>query len=288
MSRAKKFIKNILFKSECSINTEQLENGSNGAMNPNLNANTDIIPIEVDNQNHYRMGDFSCDDIFICGWPKSGNTWVQRIMSCLYWGIDPHMATDQICQTLQPDVHANSYYKRFITPMIFKSHFLPLPEYKRVIHLVRDGRDATLSYWHFLKNEIKDLEISEIFKMEENLFPSSWQNHCREWVKNPYDSEILVVRYEDLLHDPVNTLKKVCDFIGVVRSESTIKYIASNLSIQNLRNLTNKHGWNGSSPLLNNFFRKGISGSHKSEVPCDVIENYNRSAGDMLEKFGYL
>src|SRR5262245_49052900 len=69
------------------------------------------------------------NDVFVVGYPKSGNTWFQYIVSALVYGVDPEATPDSVIQELVPDVHAKSFYKRFATPTYFKSHDLPTPEH---------------------------------------------------------------------------------------------------------------------------------------------------------------
>src|ERR1017187_5491754 len=73
------------------------------------------------------------EDIFIVGYPKSGNTWIQNMVAGVVFGVNPVLTPDTLIQDLVPDVHYRLYYKRYGTPMFFKSHHLPRPEYKRVI-----------------------------------------------------------------------------------------------------------------------------------------------------------
>jgi hypothetical protein len=53
-------------------------------------------------------------------------------------------------QDLVPDVYYTKFYKRYFTPTFFKTHDLPKPQHRRVIYLVRDGRDAMVSYFHHI------------------------------------------------------------------------------------------------------------------------------------------
>src|SRR5437016_2347879 len=94
-----------------------------------IRALTGLIPIR----------EFSEDDVFIVGYGKSGNTWFQNLASAVTYGVDPRYAPDTLIQELVPDVDYKHFYKRFKTPMFFKSHHLPNHDYKHVVYLLRDG-----------------------------------------------------------------------------------------------------------------------------------------------------
>jgi len=80
----------------------------------------------------------------------------------------------------------------------------------KVIFMVRDGRDATLSEMKRLGNY--DDAIKSWLKI--NTKASHFFN----------DSRVLVVKYEDLVSDLKSTCLKVCDFLGVNYSESMLTY----------------------------------------------------------------
>jgi hypothetical protein len=74
--------------------------------------------------------------------PNLGIPGFQDIVAGLAFGALPEFIPPLLVQDLVPDVFAAPHYKRYATPMFFKSHALPTPDYKRVVYLLRDGRDA--------------------------------------------------------------------------------------------------------------------------------------------------
>src|SRR5438093_1486020 len=87
------------------------------------------------------IGEYEADDIFVVGYPKSGHTWFQNLLVGIVYGMDNRYAPDSLIQDLVPDVHYKKYYRRYMRPMFFKSHMFPTQQYKRVVYLLRDGRD---------------------------------------------------------------------------------------------------------------------------------------------------
>jgi hypothetical protein len=94
--------------------------------------------------------DFNPSDMFVAGYPKSGNTWVQYMMAGVLFGVDTRLAPDSLIQDLVPDVYFKRFYRRYLSSMFFKTHDLPKPNYRKVIYFVRDGRDVMVSYFSSL------------------------------------------------------------------------------------------------------------------------------------------
>lgn len=234
------------------------------------------------------VGEFAESDVFLCGWVKSGNTWCQRLLSGVYWGIDTAVLTDQLAQSLVPDVHFKKFVQRFSPTMIWKSHHLPQPSYRRVIHLVRDGRDAMLSYWHMQRQAEPGLTLEAMFSSGDRRWHASWERHCSEWSRNPFDAEMIRIRYEDLLADPMPQLRSIADFLGRPKSDEKLLEIYRGASLSNMRKVAETTGWaNPDTRLTTNFLRRGKAGSWKEEVPPELVEEFNRKAARILVEFGY-
>ncbi len=229
-------------------------------------------------------------DIFIVGYPKSGNTWMQNLIAGVVYHLDPEHLSDFLLLDLVPDVHSCRYYRRHQTPMFFKTHHLPRAEYRRVIYLLRDGRDVMVSYYHHLRALNGDaVDFSEIVRTGQHLYPSKWHDHVSAWRSNPFGAEILTVRYEDLLENPVSQLRRVCDFAGIERSEQFLETVSRKSSFAKMREKEEKSGWaNPEWPTSRFFVRRGEVGSFKDEMPENVLSVFLAQAGDILRACNYL
>ncbi|WP_340102798.1 sulfotransferase domain-containing protein [Rhodohalobacter sp. 8-1] len=213
---------------------------------------------KIENQKFVPITDTKESDIFIAGYPKSGNTWMQNLVAGLLYGIDPVFLPDRLTQELIPDVHGKQYYKQFLDFTCFKTHNLPQPEYRRVIHLVRDGRDAMVSYYNMNKANGKNYSFEEMVVDGKGIFPSKWHKHCLAWTDNPYCSDLLVVRYEDLIAKPLVEMQRVCDFIGIERPLALIKKVVDGNVFEQMKRKEKKFGWNNEQwDKKKNFIRKG-------------------------------
>lgn len=227
-------------------------------------------------------------DVFIAGYPKSGNTWMQNLVAGLLFGIDTAYLPDRLTQELVPDVHAKKFYKRLLDITCFKTHHLPKPEYKRVIHLVRDGRDAMVSYYHMNRAQGKEITLEEMVVDAKGIIPSKWHTHCQEWNANPFQADIIRVRYEDLIAQPLHEMKKVCSFIGVERSTELLERVINGNSFEKMRKKEKQFGWsNDQWDPKNEFIRKGKIGRYKEEMTDNLISLFEKESSKMLKFYGY-
>ncbi len=231
------------------------------------------------------------EDVFLVAFPKSGITWLQHLVSGLQYGIDTQYLPDKLVQEIIPDIYVSRFYKRFGDLKIFKSHELPQPQYKRVIYLVRDGRDAMVSYYHFQRKLGKKVSLEEMVIQHKEVYPAPWWGHIRQWLQNPYKAEIIYIRYEDLLNKPTEELKKICDFLGFKRDETLIEKIIQGSTINKMREKAILYGglnhpdWRGEKGV--EFFRKGKAGSYKEEMSDELIHYFTQNAKKELSHFGY-
>ena len=229
-------------------------------------------------------------DVMIVGYPKSGNTWFQVLAAAILYGTDPFKTPDTIVQDLVPDVHERQWYRRYSTPMCFKSHERPNPSYRRVVYLVRDGRDAMVSYLKFLRvvKRNDQLTLHDLIDNGAPLWPSQWWEHVAEWTCNPYGAEMLLIRYEDLLRQPVEELKRFSEFMQITVSTEALSAIAEAASFQKMQQREAQQGWeNPNWPRDKQFVRRGKSGSFRDEMDAECVAQFNTLASTELRQFGY-
>jgi hypothetical protein len=235
---------------------------------------------------------FSDEDIFIVGYPKSGITWFQHLITGIYFGVDPELAPATLMPELIPDIHFKKYYRRFNTPMFFKTHHLPRPEYKRVVYLLRDGRDVMVSYYHYQMRILnEEVDFMAMVRDGKGLFPGKWHEHLKAWNANPYNAEKLVIKYEDLKQSPLAALTRFCEFAQIERNQSFLCRVIEQTDFARLQ-AKERDGYmsrpNKALPESKKFFRRGIVGSYKDEMPQDVLGVFLQDATPMLKEMGYV
>jgi len=235
------------------------------------------------------ISEYSRRDIFIVGYPKSGNTWFQHLVAGVVFGVDPGLGPFALAQELVPDADAVKYYRRYASEMFFKSHALPRPEFRRVVYLLRDGRDVMVSYKHY--REVVDkvkYAFPEFVSPHADVFPCHWPTHVDAWAQNPYRAQVLWIKYEDLLSRPVRELERFCAFVGITRDTAHLRAVAEAASFAKFRAKEAKEGFTDprfSPPKF--FFRRGVTGSYKDEMPPEALEIFLGRAAGTLRRHGY-
>lgn len=89
-----------------------------------------------------------------------------------------------------------------------------LPE-ARFVHIIRDGRDASVSLRRQWFSPGEDMRIQAKYWKDNVSIARSQGKDCRHYME---------VFYEDLVHNPESILRSICSFIGIEFSESMLKF----------------------------------------------------------------
>jgi hypothetical protein len=233
------------------------------------------------------IDDTQPDDLFVCAYPRSGITWFQNIVAGVVFGVDPEYAHDSLIQDLVPAVNYKQFYKRYGPVAFFKSHFLPQTQYRRVVYLLRDGRDVMVSYYHYLTAMHGKQDFLRLVQGH-GLSPCHWHEHVEQWLANPHGADILVIRYEQLQAATARELRRLCDFARLERSDAHLEHIAAKASFAIAREKERQQGWDNQKwPREHAFIRRGAIGSHKDEMSPEVLAAFLNIAGPTLAKLGY-
>ena len=208
--------------------------------------------------------------IWLCSYPKSGNTWMRLFLNALSNKIDhlgeidsliggdaiaasklllndslgvdtEDLSTDDIQKVRSQayqywssvlkdntfmKVHDAAYYRGLL--------LFPYNVTNKVIFIVRNPFDIAVSVSHYLNISIQqsvdaicDEELLVVDRVNgfKSLVPQylgSWSSHYFSW-KTAYGSNMLLIRYEDMLQDGITAFTKVVDYLDWHKSESEIQ-----------------------------------------------------------------
>lgn len=249
--------------------------------------------------------------VVVAGYPKSGNTWLVRLVAewigCKvagFWGSDHAEIASE------GEMRSSDY-------VCYKSHhgYSELmesdlsPDY--IINIVRDPRDIVLSglgYFKFIRFPVlspgqglgpwdkmhrflQDSICTDSFKLrsmvralvEGNVNVHHW---CRVSWGEYYSSFVsgLMVRYEDLLDDPLTEGRRVLSYLGLNRSEAEISQAIENQSFSHKKAKFLKE--NDKRNIR--FMRQGGYGGWKEGLDKEYSDMLWNKMSRHMEKYGYV
>lgn len=231
------------------------------------------------------IGQFGERDVCIIGYRRSGTTWLQTLVAGIAYGIDPLVTPYPVINELVPG-QGHGYFRRIVEPMYFKGHYRPRPDLRRVIYLVRDGRDALASNFHLLQEFQGDGATVDAYVENGDVLYGKWHEHVDAWLANPYDADLILVRYEDVKTDGMGEMRRLCDFLGIERDDDFLQSLYDRASFQKLREKEEKEKKGKSDAKL--YVRRGEVGSYRDEIQPALLTAFMAQASGTLARCGYL
>lgn len=165
----------------------------------------------------------------------------------------------------------------FINKTNLLNHLFPEAKF---IYIVRDGRDVATSYI-----SLKNLKTESPYAPK---LPSEIDEIALEWNKNNIkvtsflsglkESNILIMRYEDLVNRLEENCKLICEFLNVPFNPQMLEYYK--ISLEPTQTLDWKMKTLKSPDKL-------AIGKYKKLLTSEEINLFNSIAGKTLKKFGY-
>ena len=237
------------------------------------------------------------DDTFITSYPRSGNTWTRFLIANL---MHPgHPVTFANIETIIPDATALSSreLKRVPRPRLIKTHEYFEPRYRKVIYLVRDPRDVVLSLYNFRRKyrSVDDSYPIEQYVAERFLsgdLDVSWGEHVGSWLGTRMNHPgFLLVRYEDLLQDPLRELCRLASFLGIAASTETLTQAIQRSSANRLRQLekVEHEAWVTTKGKRADvpFIAEAVAGAWKQNLPEPSVALIESAWGHLMNSLGY-
>jgi hypothetical protein len=214
-----------------------------------------------------------------------------------------HEYTTQEVQKMRPLVHRD--FMALHDDLVFVKthnaaldmHGVPLctPEVTAgAIVIIRDPRDVALSYSRYTglridetiafmaapnaANRSTDVQVFELF--------SSWSRHTESWVAT---EKRLLVRYEDMLADPVKSFGRVIKFLGGAPAPQRLAQAIAFSRFEILSAQERATGFAAHAPdAAAPFFRAGRAGQWREALTPAQAARIEADHGAMMRGFGYL
>jgi hypothetical protein len=131
----------------------------------------------------------------------------------------------QKCPFFEVNFGLMDHFHQLPSPRVFKTHlpskWFPRRWPCRYIHVIRDGRDVAVSWFHFRTSHSGFRDNFSVFFekhfMRDNNDPEagSWFQYTSGWLDRQTDQKVLHLSYEDLKTDLKSCLYKIADFCGL-------------------------------------------------------------------------
>ncbi len=250
-------------------------------------------------QGFAKYGDqYSQPILFIAGLPKSGSTWVEKMVSS-YDGYHEYLLPSVAKHEFQTggshdfEMPIGMFDKLTKMLVVTKMHshgslnnveILKEAKINYVI-LHRDLRDVAVSYhfyvrntpWHPEHHFHADSDVQEGLKIFcERMLPQ-YVHWVRSWKKNADPNHSVQIRYEEMLENPVDSMTTIAKLFNLDHSKQKIEQIVEQHSFKNMSG-----GRTRGEGADSQFARKGISGDWKNHFTPQLREQYGAVISDFL------
>jgi hypothetical protein len=209
--------------------------------------------------------------IWLISYPRSGNTFLRNILFHVY-GIKSG------AYVKFKELKNNYEDFEFV-----KTHHLyidvPMEKGSKVVYLIRDGRDTMVSRawrktveWNVGSEYLDNLK--KLSKNDQDKNFGSWSDHVLSWV----DHSDVVIRYEDLIADPIGEVMKIDKIRPLPKGD-----LLSLPTIDSAKKGDVKY--KGSMP--EKTVRRGVAGSWRDEMPEDIQKEFWSNHKEVMIKMGY-
>jgi predicted O-methyltransferase YrrM len=201
--------------------------------------------------------------IWLSSYPRSGNTLFRITLNELGLGPTYSIYDDPAFKELDLERVVGhhdlpegglQYLENVSEPVFVKTHELPTKDNYPAIYIARDGRDAVVSYAHYLKNIQNDerpfSEILACLVSQQHKNIALWSDHVRRWHNRK--GKVVIVKFEELTKDPVGEVIKALEQLDI--DDANVSVGAKIPSFEELQGASGK------------FFRKGKTASWQSDM----------------------
>jgi hypothetical protein len=219
--------------------------------------------------------------VWLASYPRSGNTFFRIILNNVFEiktysiyndksDIGADEATSKIVGHQFLPQGYNLELMRLSKDIYYiKTHELLNEEVSskdKIVYLLRDGRDATISFWRHQNNFGSKLFSIEDIITGKNFHNITWASHVKSWLQR---KDIFFIKFEDLIKNQYDYIEKIESFLGIKAKTNTIP------TFSELNSINPK------------FFNKGTMNNWKDDFSTEDLNLFLSLNKDVLKEFDY-
>lgn len=177
----------------------------------------------------------------------------------------------------------------------FKTHFYPESyvnaKPNTAVLLIRDARDAVISYYNWRKGFSDETGTLSDFLNTYGYYGkkpfNDWASYIEEWLRwgNEPNHKLYLIKYEDLKFNPEKTIKKLLKFFNIKRTKEQISRAVENSRFSKIKNEEIKFLKNKNQPRI---FRKGLVGEWRTTLSSKDLNLIEPQTSKLLKKYHYI
>lgn len=241
--------------------------------------------------------------LFVAGLPKSGTTWLEKMIAS-YPGFHelliPEVAAHELATGGSHDYDLpQGMFDRFRDMLVLTKMHVHGSKHNvdvlnkagiRYVVLFRDLRDVAVSNFFYVRNTPwhpehpyyvgKEPPAGLAVFAERTL--DAYADWVRSWKANRDPDRSVILRYEEMLADPHDSLLKVATLFDLPRDEATIARLVDRFSFKKMSG-----GRDRGQQSESQFVRKGVAGDWVNHFTPELREIYKNRIGQFLIENGY-
>ncbi len=241
--------------------------------------------------------------LFVAGLPKSGTTWLENSL-CSFPGyhplLIPEVARHEFTTGGSEDYELpDDMFSRFKDMLVVckmhvqgSAHNIRLLDEAGVHYVImyRDLRDVAISHVHYVQRTpwhgeypgYTRLSLEQgLLKFADERLPA-FIDWIRSWRAGRDPEKSLMIRYEDMLEDPVAAMNQVAKHFQLDTSPAAIQRVVDLNRFERLSG-----GRSRVASDRGSFFRVGTQGQWKQQFTPNVVARYKRLLDDFLIELDY-
>jgi hypothetical protein len=175
--------------------------------------------------------------VWLASYPRSGNSFLRTLLWENFGGVksgslyrrqnEVRRQTYTRGLSFHADSEARDELEALSEPVFVKTHGLAeAGGHSPALYLVRDGRDAVVSYARLAMADRAPgfesrtlVEATEVLIERDDEEIGGWSRNVRSWTRR--DAPTAIVRFEELIADPLDTVRAAVQSLGISLPEAS-------------------------------------------------------------------